>query len=108
MVDRVLYCYDYLGKIRGFDTKKGEWRELRGVEGLPRFLCGATMTNMGRKLVVVWEENGGSGKEIGIQCAEIMVERGGDGELWGKIGWSDMVLWVPKGSSNVHCMAVKV
>ncbi|KAK0591436.1 hypothetical protein LWI29_001790 [Acer saccharum] len=108
VVDGVLYCYDYLGKIRGFDTKKGEWTELRGVEGLPRFLCGATMTNLGGKLVVVWEENGWSGKEMGIRCAEIVVERVGDGELWGKIGWSDVVLSVPKGSSIVHCMAVKV
>ncbi|KAK0594729.1 hypothetical protein LWI29_016704 [Acer saccharum] len=44
------------------------------------------MTNFGGKLVVVWEENGVSGKEMGIRCAEIVVERGGDGELWGKIG----------------------
>ncbi|KAL5751808.1 hypothetical protein ACOSQ2_022315 [Xanthoceras sorbifolium] len=106
VVDGVLYCYDYLGKIRGFDKNRGEWTELRGVEGLPRFLCGATMTSLGGKLVVVWEENGGSRKEMGIRCAEIAVERGGDGELWGKIVWSDVVLSVPKGSSIVHCMAV--
>ncbi|TXG61258.1 hypothetical protein EZV62_012621 [Acer yangbiense] len=109
VVDGVLYCYDYLGKIRGFNMKKGEWRELKGVEGLLWFLCGATMTNLGGKLVVVvWEENGGSGKEMGIRYAEIVVERGRDGELWGKIGWSDVVPSVPKGSSIVHCIAVKV
>lgn len=109
VIDEVLYCYDYLGKIRGFDTRRGEWSDLRGVEGLPRFLCGATMTNLGGKLVVVWEENGRTGgKEMGIWCAEIAVEKCKDGELRGKVLWSDAVLSVPKGSSIVHCMAVKM
>ncbi|KAF2293118.1 hypothetical protein GH714_037192 [Hevea brasiliensis] len=48
VVDEVLYCYDFLGKIRGFDVGKGFWKELRGVDKeLPRFLAGATMANVG-------------------------------------------------------------
>ncbi|GLT68898.1 hypothetical protein SLA2020_410910 [Shorea laevis] len=111
VVDGVLYCYDYLGKIRGYDAKEGAWRELRGVEkGLPRFLCGATMANFGGKLVVVWEDverrGSGSEKETDVWCAEIEVEKGEAGELRGNIKWCDVVLTVPCGSSIVHCLAV--
>lgn len=107
VVNGVLYCYDYLGKIRGFDVKRGEWKELRGVEkGLPKFLCGATMANLGGKLVVVWEGSGRNVREMGIYCAEIEVEKDGNGDLWGKIEWSGLVLSVPNGSSIVNCVAV--
>lgn len=109
VVDGILYCYDYLGKIRGFDWGEGAWKELKGVEkGLPRFLCGATMTNMGGNLVVVWEgkEVIGNGKEMEVWCADIEVRKDWDGELVGKIHWSELVLTVPVRSSIVHCVAV--
>uniref|UniRef100_A0A2P2JVN3 Uncharacterized protein n=1 Tax=Rhizophora mucronata TaxID=61149 RepID=A0A2P2JVN3_RHIMU len=111
VVDGVLYCYDYLGKIRGFDSESGAWKQLRGVEkGLPKFLCGATMANLGGKLVVVWEEKGGkggNGKEMEVWCAEIEVEKKGEeGELWGNIDWCAVILKVPVGSSILHCLAV--
>lgn len=106
VIDGVLYCYDYLGKIRGFDVKAGVWKELKGVEsGLPKFLCGATMTNLGGNLVVVWEGKGG-GKEMEVWCAEIAVKKDEHGELVGCICWSDLVLKVSNGSSIVNCLAV--
>ncbi|GMY11249.1 F-box/kelch-repeat protein SKIP6 [Fagus crenata] len=110
VVDDVLYCYDYLGKIRGFQSRESAWRELKGVESeLPRFLCGATMANVGGKLMVLWEEKGNGRKEMEIWCAEIGVgKKSENGELWGKIGWVEKVRTVPKGSSIVHCLAVVV
>ncbi|XP_015890976.3 F-box/kelch-repeat protein SKIP6 [Ziziphus jujuba] len=120
VVDGVLYCYDYLGKIRGFDVVKDVWKELKGVDkGLPKFLCGATMANVGGRLVVVWEAKGGGngnrngngnvkGKEIEIWCAEIEVAEKEGGDLWGEIHWSEKVLLVPSGSSIVHCVAVSL
>ncbi|KAM3708768.1 hypothetical protein ACB094_02G121900 [Castanea mollissima] len=111
VVGGVLYCYDYLGKIRGFHAREGAWREVKGLEGgLPRFLCGATMANLGGKLVVLWEEKGKENgkKEMEIWCAEIGVEMRESGELWGEIGWVEKVRTVPGGSSIVHCVAVEV
>lgn len=106
VVEGILYCYDYLGKIKGFDVGRGVWEELKGLEkGLPRFLCGATMADLGGKLCVVWECQG-SGKEMEIWCAEIGVKKNPDGELWGQLGWFGQVLSVPKGSSVVHCSSV--
>ena len=107
-MDGVLYCYDYLGKIRGFDVKEGLWKELKGLEkGLPKFLCGATMANVGGNLVVLWEGKG-NGKEMEISCAEIAIQKCSDGGLRGSIVWSDVILSVPIGSAIVHCLAVAV
>ncbi|XP_020969859.1 F-box/kelch-repeat protein SKIP6 [Arachis ipaensis] len=106
VVDDILYCYDYLGKIKGFDVKSGVWKELKGLhKGLPRFLCGATMADLGGKLVVVWECGGGNGKDMDIWCAEIQVSKK-NVELWGEVDWFQKVLSVPKGSSIVHCSSV--
>ncbi|CAL1409011.1 unnamed protein product [Linum trigynum] len=113
VVDGILYCYDYLGKIQGFDAGEGVWKELKGLEKkLPKFLCGATMANVGGKLVVVWEGKGEGGggqkrKEMEIWCAEIELEKKGGGkELWGNVNWCDVVHKVPNGSSIVHCLDV--
>ncbi|XVF15072.1 hypothetical protein REPUB_Repub09cG0117800 [Reevesia pubescens] len=108
VIDGVLFCYDYLGNIRGYDVKEGGWQVLKGLEkGLPRFLCGATMVNLGGKLMVVWESKKRNGKEMEIRCAEIEVKKNEEGELWGKIEWSDSVLLsLPKEASIVHCLAV--
>ncbi|KAA8530935.1 hypothetical protein F0562_005606 [Nyssa sinensis] len=106
VVDGVLYCYDYLGKIRGYNVAEDEWKELKGVEKhLPKFLCGATMANLGGRLCVMWEAKG-SGKEMEIMCAVIEVRKDGGGGLTGSIVWSDVILVLPKGSSIVHCLAV--
>ncbi|KAJ4842103.1 hypothetical protein Tsubulata_032323 [Turnera subulata] len=112
VVGGVLYCYDYLGKIRGFDEVGLAWRELKGVEKeLPSFLSGATMATVGGKLVVVWEGKGKGkekGKEMELWCAEIEVEKKGEGELelWGKVEWCRVIHTLPGGSSVVHCLEV--
>ncbi|XP_021847521.1 F-box/kelch-repeat protein SKIP6 isoform X2 [Spinacia oleracea] len=107
VVDEVLYCYDYLGKIRGFDVGENEWKELKGVDKhLPKFLCGATMANVGGRLFVVWEGKGKGKANIEVLCAEILVRKNESGELWGSIVWSDVIILIPKGSSIVHCLDV--
>ncbi|CAH8349095.1 unnamed protein product [Eruca vesicaria subsp. sativa] len=110
VIEDVLYCYDYLGKIRGYDPKERVWREVRGVESLPKFLCGATMANRGGRLAVLWEGKAGSGgcRKMEIWGAEIEVERRGEGEIWGKIQWSGAVFTVPNESAIVNCLAATV
>ncbi|XP_074264364.1 F-box/kelch-repeat protein SKIP6-like [Silene latifolia] len=112
VVDEVLYCYDYLGKVRGFDIGENVWKELRGVNDskgcLPKFLCGATMANVGGRLFVVWEGKNGSGKDIEVWCAEIVVRKDDSGDLWGSVVWSNVIIVIPKGSSIVHCIGVQV
>ncbi|KAF8411555.1 hypothetical protein HHK36_004110 [Tetracentron sinense] len=106
VVDEILYCYDHLGKIRGYDAKEDTWKELKGVEGdLPKFLCGATMANAGGTLCVVWEGKG-TGQQKEISCAEVEVRKDGYGALWGSVVWSQVILVIPSWSSIVHCLAV--
>lgn len=107
VVDGVLYCYDYLGKIRGYLVERDEWKELKGIgKELPRFLCGASLANVGGRLVVVWEGKE-RGREVDVWCAEIQVSKDGLGELKGSVVWSEKAFAVPKGSSIVHCVAVE-
>lgn len=107
VVGGVLYCYDYLGKIRGYDVEEDVWKELSGVgKGLPKFLCGATMVNFDGRLCVIWEGKG-SGKEVDIMCADIEVWKDADGKLCGRILWSDVILTVPNGAAIVHFMAAE-
>ncbi|KAL6576017.1 hypothetical protein OROHE_000488 [Orobanche hederae] len=107
VVDNVLYCYDFLGKIRGYDMEKDVWEELREVDKrLPKFLCSSTMVNLDGKLCVVWEGKG-NGKEVEIMCAEIEVKRDLDGGLSGKVLRLGVILVVSKGVSISHCLAVE-
>ncbi|KAL5703812.1 hypothetical protein ACHQM5_022318 [Ranunculus cassubicifolius] len=107
VVDEILYCYDYLGRIKGFDTKDFVWKELQGLGNeLPRFLCGATMVNAGGKLCVVWEGQG-KGRQISVCYAEIEVSKDSVGGLWGTVDWSQMIQEIPGASNIVHCLAVE-
>jgi hypothetical protein len=56
-------CYDYLGKIKGYDVEKG----------LPKFLCGAKIVNYDGRLCVVWEGTGeceGGRHNVVQRCVE--------------------------------------
>ncbi|KAH1097117.1 hypothetical protein J1N35_014038 [Gossypium stocksii] len=67
VINGVLFCYDCLGNITGYDVNERTWKELKGLEkGLSTFLCGATMANLEGKLMVVWESKNRGGKEIKI------------------------------------------
>ncbi|XP_010926231.1 F-box/kelch-repeat protein SKIP6 [Elaeis guineensis] len=113
VVGGILYSYDYLGKIRGYDLGADEWKQVEGVEReLPKFLCGATLANLGGLLCLVWEGKrrwrSGS-KEMEIEWAGIKVSKTDGGGLRGSIVWSESVsLAVPKGSSVAHCVAVEL
>lgn len=108
VVGGVLYCYDYLGRIRGYDVAQDEWKELRGLDkDLPKFLCGATMADLGGNLCVVWEgKEKETEKEIEIVCAEIEVSKDEFGMLNGSIVWCNVILRVPSRSSIVSCFGV--
>lgn len=106
VVDGILYCYDFLGKIRGYDVERDVWKELRGVKKvLPKFLYGVTMVNLDGRLFVMWVQKLG-GKDMEIMCAVIEVSRVGGGGLSGSVLWCDGILSVPNASTIVHCLAV--
>ncbi|KAL4197692.1 hypothetical protein AMTRI_Chr04g189550 [Amborella trichopoda] len=106
VVKGILFCYDFLGKIRGYDSEEDKWMELQGVKkSLPKFLCGASLANVGEKLYVVWEGLGRN-KETELLCAEVDVENKGVGLLWGTVVWYQVILSLPKGASTIHCLSL--
>uniref|UniRef100_A0A1D1Y0C7 F-box/kelch-repeat protein SKIP6 n=1 Tax=Anthurium amnicola TaxID=1678845 RepID=A0A1D1Y0C7_9ARAE len=112
VVDGIIYSYDFLGKIKGFDPAADKWTEVEGVnEELPKFLSGATLADLSGRLCVLWEGKrvNGRSKEMEIMCAAIEVNKEEGGRLRGKIVWTEViVLAVPKGSTVSHCLAVEI
>ncbi|KAM0952930.1 putative F-box domain, kelch-type beta propeller, F-box-like domain superfamily [Dioscorea sansibarensis] len=109
VVGGLLFTYDYLGKIRGYDLEADQWLTVGGVEkGLPRFLHGATLANYGGLLCLVWESRG-QRKDMEIMCAGMRISRTETKGLVGEILWKEkLVLGVPKGSSIAHCVTVEL
>lgn len=108
VVEEVLYCFDYyVGKIRGFEGDV--WKEVKGIDEITRklLLFGIEMVGMGGRLVVVWKEKE-IGDEMEVFCAEIDIRKDDDGELWGSIVWSDVILLVPPRSAIAHALAVEL
>lgn len=106
VVDGVLFSYDFLGKIKGYDPRQDRWLELQGVQKyLPKFLSGATLANVAGRLYVVWEGQG-SNKETDLLCAALEVDREPNGGLRGTILWSQVILSFPRGSSTVQCLSL--
>lgn len=107
VVDGILYSYDFLGKIRGYDLGKDRWLELQGLQKqLPKFLSGATLANVGGRLYVVWEGEGAN-KHTDLLCAALDVRKESDGSLRGTILWSQVILSsLPRGTSTIQCLSM--
>ncbi|XP_074576362.1 F-box/kelch-repeat protein SKIP6-like [Curcuma longa] len=108
VVGGILYSYDFLGKIRGYDPESDEWKQVEGVEKeLPTFLCGATLTNLGGLLCLLWtgKDLASGRKEMVIEWAGIEISKTTDGRLQGSLLWQEpVVLDAPKGSYIAHCV----
>uniref|UniRef100_A0A0A9GFX1 F-box/kelch-repeat protein SKIP6 n=1 Tax=Arundo donax TaxID=35708 RepID=A0A0A9GFX1_ARUDO len=119
VVGGILYSYDYLGQVKGYDPATDSWSTVEGLEReLPKFLCGATLANVCGLLYLVWEGKWkGKGKEKGearsmvvIDWAGIEVTTAEEGRLRGKVISRDTVLFqgVPRGSTITHCIALEL
>ncbi|XP_066395502.1 F-box/kelch-repeat protein SKIP6-like [Miscanthus floridulus] len=121
VVEGILYSYDYLGQVKGYDPDTDSWSTVEGLEReLPKFLCGATLANVGGLLYLVWEgkwKGKGKGKGNGevrsmvvIEWASIRITRVDEGRLRGKVVSRDTTLFldVPRGSTITHCIALEL
>nr|ACG46237.1 ubiquitin-protein ligase [Zea mays] len=119
VVEGILYSYDYLGQVKGYDPYTDSWSTVEGLEGeLPKFLCGATLADVGGLLYLGWEGKW-KGKLKGkmemrsmvvIEWASIQITRVQEGRLRGKVVSRDTVLFpdMPRGSTITHCIALEL
>ncbi|TVU37276.1 hypothetical protein EJB05_10582, partial [Eragrostis curvula] len=119
VIGGILYSYDYLGQVKGYDPDTDSWSTVEGLEKeLPRFLSGATLANVGGLLYLVWEGKWkGKGKRdrqsssmVVIDWAGIEITRVQEGRLRGKVVCRDSVVFpdVPRGSAIAHCIALEL
>ncbi|KAF8085296.1 hypothetical protein N665_0672s0012 [Sinapis alba] len=95
VIDDVFYSYDRLhNEFRAFDTKDRYWRDVKGMKTLlpcKKSIVGwPGVVNCGGKLLFLYQKRICRIKEL--WCAEIALERRQDGEIWGKLEWSDLVI----------------
>ncbi|KAG7598154.1 F-box-like domain superfamily [Arabidopsis suecica] len=106
-IHNVLYSCDH-GNIVWYDTEAREWRELKGLVGLPEFPSdkkGIRLADYGGKMAVLWLEEwpfNFYGLRKMIWCAEITLEKRKSGEIWGKVEWFDHLLTIPTCEGKVE------
>ncbi|XP_048554718.1 F-box/kelch-repeat protein SKIP6-like [Triticum urartu] len=118
VVGGILYSYDYMGQVKGYDPDTDSWNTVEGLEKeLPRFLCGATLANVGGLLYLIWEgklkgkasnEKGKVKDMLVIEWATIEVTRAEEGRLSGKVISRDTAVFtdMPRGSAITHCISL--
>ena len=75
---------------------------------LPRFLCGATLVDLGGLLCLVWEGKAGRRAKVVVEiyCTGIEISRTVDGRLRGKVLWCEEA--VPMSSAITDCVGVEL
>ncbi|KAG2261343.1 hypothetical protein Bca52824_068422 [Brassica carinata] len=108
VIDNMLYTFGIENGVRVYNPKARTWRSLKGVdEDLPDMRGiegGSRMANHGGKLVILFKRN--ESGETKIWCTEIALERRGQGELWGKVLWSNIVATFKNSPTIVQCLDV--
>ncbi|CAA7046952.1 unnamed protein product [Microthlaspi erraticum] len=100
VVDDVLYYHDYVeNKFRMYDPVERCWGVVNGLEELlakTRLSRWAETVSDGVKLALFFGRVKsclyGKGITDQIWCAEILVERDQEGEVWGKVEWCDQFM----------------
>nr|ABE66200.1 F-box family protein [Arabidopsis thaliana] len=90
-----------------YHSEEREWRDLKGMVGLPKFPIDAClrMVDYGGKMAVLWDDYLPGRRKKMIWCAEIALERRGSLEIWGKVEWFAHVLTVPRQYEFVKVLA---
>lgn len=113
VIDNIMYNYILSRKLQWYDSKGILWRDLKGLEELPKMPKSCTrvrMVNHGGKIALLWDKKvrGFDSNEKNIWCAVFAVERRSEQEVYGKLEWCEVVLKVPKSCCLLEFLAVDV
>ncbi|CAA7020552.1 unnamed protein product [Microthlaspi erraticum] len=83
-----------------YDTVSNEWKPVKGLSSLNRTCRRGLIETVcyGGKLLILWDKFAKarrSCKEKSICCALVALERRKNGQVWGKVEWSSVVLTLP-------------
>ncbi|KAJ4880128.1 F-box/kelch-repeat protein [Raphanus sativus] len=92
-----------------YDTESDEWRPVRGLSSLNKS-CRRGLIETGEycgKLLIIWDKFALPRRNLqkSICCALVSFENRQDGEVWGKVEWSNVVLTVPSSYSYLRSLA---
>ncbi|CAH8387568.1 unnamed protein product [Eruca vesicaria subsp. sativa] len=108
VIDNMLYTFGTENGIRVYNPKARIWRVLKGVnEDLPDMRGSqglSRMANHGGKLVILLKRD--EPRKTNIWCSEIAIERRGQGEVWGKVLWTNLVISFNNCPSIAQCLDV--
>ncbi|KAJ4912324.1 F-box/kelch-repeat protein [Raphanus sativus] len=119
-IEDVMFCFTNSGHCMWYDTKSGEWREVKGsdmevLRNISEYSlawgCVVEIFNHGGKLLVIWTPRSEEYKTTGkrrISCANIAFEKRLDGEIWGKMEWVNEVLTVTKPYKFLSCLVIAI
>lgn len=106
MVDNILYFCSQKSCL-WYDTEGQEWRQVKGLSLLNKSgRRGLIETDKyGRKLLILWDKFAQPRRNCpdkSICCALVSLEKRQNGQVWGHVEWSNVVLRVP--SSYYFCV----
>ncbi|KAF8092122.1 hypothetical protein N665_0423s0007 [Sinapis alba] len=85
-IEKVLYGCDEVGNVVWREAEELEWKKVKGLEAIQRKSV-KKLSSFGVNIVVFWVGFRGV-----VWCAEISLERREEeGEIWGRIEWSEDV-----------------
>ncbi|XP_013723161.1 putative F-box/kelch-repeat protein At4g39756 [Brassica napus] len=105
-IANVLYAFDDKNYFSWYDTKREEWRMVKGLQILVRNCCDSVIdiANYGGKLLVLWEKKQpNKWYEKNIWSSVIALERRFGDEVCGIVEWATIVLTVPRSYVFLRC-----
>ncbi|KAL1207671.1 F-box/kelch-repeat protein [Cardamine amara subsp. amara] len=124
VIDKVLYSAitnsnEEEVKLKWYDIKVRDWRNLMGLVGLPKLppYAQVGLADYGGKMAVLWcdrtlpsmQKYGRYKNKRKIWCAEIALEkRNTTCEIWGKVEWFDHMLTLDGGFDLIKVLAATV
>ncbi|XP_010436219.1 PREDICTED: putative F-box/kelch-repeat protein At4g11750 [Camelina sativa] len=99
VIDNIWFNYSWiLKRLQWYDIDKGSWEFLEGLEELTKLLKDCykilvRLENYGGNIAVLWEKKVREEKDI--WCAEIVLVKRNEHEIYGKVEWCNVVLTVP-------------
>ncbi|CAH8369303.1 unnamed protein product [Eruca vesicaria subsp. sativa] len=95
-----------------YDTECDEWKPVKGLSSLNKSCRRGLIETVdyGGKLLIMWDKFAlpRRNQEKKICCALVALEKRKDGQVWGTVEWSNVVLTVPSSYVYLRCLVDRI